>query len=293
MKIILQVSGGIGKSVAATAVCRAIKKQYPDSKLFVISGYPEVFSPSPIVDRSLSFNDLHYFYPEHIEGQDFLPLLHDPYHAPGFLRQEGHLIKVWCEMFGIAYDGEQPEIHLTSKEYSSFGTMFQSPKPIMIIQTNGGVPNQTDKYSWARDMPIATAQQVVNAFKDTYNIVHLRRQDQLPLQHVYPLTTNFRAIAVAIAMSSRRLFIDSFAQHAAAALGKPSVVCWVANKPEQFGYELHRNIIAHPPTLKPDYKNSIFTPFNIAGQPNEFCYNNESEIFDAAQIIAALNNMPA
>ena len=29
-KVILSINGGIGKSVAATAVCRAIKKHYPD-----------------------------------------------------------------------------------------------------------------------------------------------------------------------------------------------------------------------------------------------------------------------
>ena len=32
MKIIFQIDGGIGKSIAATAVCKAIKKQYPKSK---------------------------------------------------------------------------------------------------------------------------------------------------------------------------------------------------------------------------------------------------------------------
>ncbi len=288
MKIILQVNGGIGKSVAATAVCKAIKNQYPDCKLLVISGYPEVFNPSQVVDRALSFNDLHYFYPEHIEGQDFLPLLQDPYLAPDFIKQEGHLIKVWCEMFNITYNGELPDIYLTGKEKSSFGTMFQSPKPIMVIQTNGGVPNQTDKYSWPRDLPLATAQKIVNAFKDEYNIVHLRRPDQLVLQNVTPLSTDFRSIAVLLTMSKKRLFIDSFAQHTAAALGLPSVVCWIANTPSQFGYEMHTNIIAPPPTLKPDYKNSVFTKFNISGLPSEFCYNSEDEIFDADAIIEIL-----
>ena len=39
MKIIFQIDGGIGKSIAATAVCKAIKKQYPTDKLIVITGY--------------------------------------------------------------------------------------------------------------------------------------------------------------------------------------------------------------------------------------------------------------
>ena len=191
-------------------------------------------------------------------------------------------------MLGIAYNGELPELFLTSKEKTSFGKMFESPKPILAVQSNGGVPNQTDKYSWPRDLPMATAQKVVNAFAGAYNVVHIRRQDQLQLQNTYPVTAEFRALAVLILMSEKRLFIDSFAQHAAAALGKPSVVCWVANVPEQFGYEMHTNIIANAPTLQPEYRNSVFSQYNIMGQVTEFPYNNEEEIFDADMIIEAL-----
>ena len=288
MKIIFQVSGGIGKSIAATAVCKAIKTQYPKAELIVLSGYPDVFAPNPHVSMSLTFNNLNYFYPQHIEGKDTKLFLHDPYHETEFIYQRGHLIKVWCEMFGIKYNGELPELFLTSKEKTSFGTAFTSPKPILAIQTNGGVPNQTDKYSWPRDLPMATAQKVVNAFAADYNVVHIRRQDQLPLQNTYPVQADFRALAVLIAMSEKRLFIDSFAQHTAAALGKPSVVCWVANVPLQFGYEMHTNVIANPPTLQPEFRNSVFSKYNITGQVTEFPYNSEDEIFDADKIIDIL-----
>jgi hypothetical protein len=47
MKIIFQIDGGIGKSIAGTAVCKAIKAQYPKDKLYVITGYPEVFLCNP------------------------------------------------------------------------------------------------------------------------------------------------------------------------------------------------------------------------------------------------------
>ena len=288
MKIIFQVSGGIGKSIAATAVCKAIKVQYPKAELIVLSGYPDVFAPNPNVSMSLTFNNLNYFYPQHIEGKDTKLLLHDPYNETDFIYQRGHLIKVWCEMFGIKYNGEMPELFLTGKEKTSFGTAFVSPKPILAIQTNGGVPNQTDKYSWPRDLPMATAQKIVNTFAADYNVVHIRRQDQLPLQNTYPVQADFRPLAVLISMSEKRLFIDSFAQHAAAALGKPSVVCWIANVPSQFGYDLHTNIIANPPTQQLELRNSVFSKYNISGQVSEFPYNNEDEIFDAERIIEAI-----
>ena len=291
MKIIFQIDGGIGKSVAATAMCRAIKTQYPNDKLIVITGYPEVFLCNPNVDKVFNFNNLNYFYEDHIEGQDVKMLLHNPYLETDFITNGGHLIKVWCEMFGIKYNGEQPEVFINNREQTFFGNQFgNSQKPIMLLQTNGGAPNQPNKYSWTRDLPTATAQKIVYAFANDYNIVHIRREDQIPLQGTTPIQADFRAIAVLISMSAKRLFIDSFAQHTAAALGLPSVVCWIGNTPSQFGYELHTNIIANAPTLKPELRHSVFSKYNISGNATEFPYNNEDEIFDVDVIIEALRS---
>lgn len=290
MKIVLKIDGGIGKSVLATAVCKAIKTQHPNSELIVITGYPEVFEGNRRIYKVYRHNELMYFYRDHIDGQsDTKFCLQEPYVETDFIHRRGHLIKVWCEMNGIKYNGELPELFLTHKEKKSFGQMFLSPKPILLIQTNGGMPNQTDKYSWPRDMPFDTAQKVVNAFVATHNIVHIRRKDQPTLQNVYPVEGGFRQLAVLISMSDKRLFIDSFAQHTAAALGLPSVVFWVANVPSQFGYEMHKNIIANPPTLEPELRNSVLLQYNTNGPESEFPYNNEEEIIDAQVLIDALN----
>jgi hypothetical protein len=95
-----------------------------------------------------------------------------------------------------------------------------------------------------------------------------------------------------VALQQLRLAIqvrlDSFAQHTAAALQKPSVVLWIANIPGQFGYEMHTNIVAAEPTVKTDIKNSVFTKYNIVGPPSEFPYNSEDEIFNEERIISAI-----
>ena len=296
MKIIFQVSGGIGKSIAATAVCKAIKTQYPKAELIVLSGYPEVFAPNPHVSMALGGGNLHYFYQQHIQGQeqDTRLFIHDPYHTEDFIYQRGgHLIKIWCELYGIKYNGELPELFLTGKEKTSFGTFLNTPKPILAIQTSGGLPNQTDKYSWPRDLPMATAQKVVNAFAQDHTVIHIRRPDQLQLQNAFHATGTIRQLAVLILKSEKRLFIDSFAQHAAAALGMPSVVCWIANIPEQFGYEMHTNIIANTPTLPPELRNSVLSKYNISEDVTAFPYNNEDEIFDADMIIEVLKKSTA
>jgi len=156
MKIIFQIDGGIGKSIAATAVCKAIKAQYPKYQLLVITGYPEVFLCNPHVDKVFNFNNLNYFYQDYIEGHQVKIMSHNPYVETDFIMERGHLIKVWCKMFGIKYSGEQPQLFINNRELSFFSNQLgQSQKTIMVLQTNGGAANQQNKYSWTLDLPTA------------------------------------------------------------------------------------------------------------------------------------------
>jgi hypothetical protein len=93
---------------------------------------------------------------------------------------------------------------------------------------------------------------------------------------------------VLISLSRKRLFIDSFCQHTAAALELPSTVCWITNKPNVFGYEFHDNILSNTFTVKPELRNSYLSKFNISGDLLEFPYNNESEIFNIDIIISSI-----
>jgi hypothetical protein len=288
MNIIFQISGGIGKCIMATAVCTAIKKKYPESNLIVVSAYPDVFLNNKEVHRAYVFNGLSYFYDEYIDGKEFLVFANDPYLETGHIRQDEHLLKTWCEMFGLEYAGEQPAIHLTQREVKYFQNKFASEKPIMLLQTNGGAQTE-HKYSWARDLPSAAVIKVIKHFKNDYAIAHIRREDQLSYNDTIPVTDTFRALCVLLTMSSKRLLIDSFAQHASAALELPSTVCWVSNKPEVFGYDLHDNILANKFTTKPELRNSYLSKFNIAGDLIEFPYNSEDEIFNVEAIVKSLS----
>ena len=95
-----------------------------------------------------------------------------------------------------------------------------------------------------------------------------------------------------ILRSEKRALIDSFAQHTAAALRKPSTVLWIANKPNVFGYNIHDNIIAKPETGKPDLRYSFLSKYNITGAPNEFPYIDERDMFDVDKIIESIMNQP-
>lgn len=288
MNIVFQINGGIGKCVMATAVCEAIKKQYPESKLIVVSGYADAFLNNPFVDRAFNFGGFSYFYEEFIQGkEDFKVFAHDPYLQTEHLYQKEHLIETWCEMFGVKYNGELPKIHLTDREVNFFKNKYASDKPIMIIQPNGG-GDQNLKYSWSRDIPYQNVVDAINEFKEEYNILHIKREDQLGYENTYAVTDSFRSLVVGISLSSKRLFMDSFAQHVAAGLGLASTVCWIANKPEVFGYEIHDNIVHNPFTKKPELRNAYLSQFNIGGDLLEFPFNSETEIFNSQDLIDSI-----
>jgi hypothetical protein len=289
--VIFQIDGGIGKSIMATAVCEAIKKQYPKAQLIVITGYPEVFMCNPNVDKCLSHNDLSYFYQDYIEGKKVLAFLHNPYFETAFIERKKHLIELWCEMFGIEYNGEEPKLYLTQREIDFYSKQFYSEKPIFVIQTNGGAPEQGMLYSWSRDIPFLVSQLVVDSLASEYNVVHIKREDQPSLENTTPVSADFRALAVLIQMSTGRLLMDSFAQHVAKALGLDSVVLWIANTPLQFGYANNTNIVVNAETKSPELKHSVFSKYNIVGQPLEFPYNDESEIFDVKEVIDQVKNL--
>jgi len=287
MNIIFQISGGLGKSIMATAVCSAIKKKYPEANLIVVSAYADVYLNNPNVHRAYNFGGFSYFYDEFIDGKEFKIFANDPYLETAHIKQNEHLIKTWCEMFDVPYNGEMPELFLTEREKQFYLNKFTADKPIMVIQTNGGAQTE-HKYSWARDLPASLVTKLIDTYKDDYHIAHIRREDQLGYENTIPVTDSFRGLCVLLALSSKRLLIDSFAQHAAAALDLSSTVCWIANKPKVFGYELHDNIQSNPFTNKPELRNAYLGKFNIAGDLIEFPYNSENEIFDLETIIESL-----
>jgi len=285
--VIFSINGGIGKCIAATAVCSAIKKKYPNEDLIVVSGYPEVFIGNPNVKKTFAFGNLNYFYQDYIENKEVEVFLQDPYLTTDYIKESKHLIQLWCELFGLEYKGEMPEMFLTKREIEFFQKQVQVEKPIMMLQSNGGA-DANKKYSFARDLPSSVVTKVVNHFKDKYVIFHVRRDDQIGYQDTIKVSGQLREILAISMLSQKRLLIDSFMQHSMAALNMPSSVCWITNNPKVLGYEMHDNILANPFTIQPELRGSYLSKFDISGNPLEFPYNSEDEIFDVDKIIASL-----
>jgi len=287
MNLVFQINGGIGKCIAATAVCSGLKKKFPNDDLIVVSGYPEVFINNPYVKKSLNFTNLQYFYQDYIDNKEVKFFLQDPYLTTDYIKEAKHLIQIWYDIFDLKYENQQPEFFLTQREIELYQRQVQVDKPIMMLQTNGG-GDANKKYSWARDIPTSVAVKIVEEFSKDYAIFHVRRDDQIGFQNTIQLTGQLRQILAISLLSKKRLVMDSFLQHALAALKLPSVALWVVNSPKVFGYDLNTNILCNPFTMRPELRNSYLSKFNIGGDELEFPYQNETEIFNVDEIIAKL-----
>lgn len=291
--IVFSIEGGIGKCILGTAICEAFAEQMPNKKLIVVSGFPEVFLNNPNVHRSFSFTNIQYFYDEYVKERDTKIFVHNPYGTSDYIYKRKHIIQIWCELFGLTYDAKyHPKIYITQREQDFFSRQVNVDKPILLLQTNGGADNQPVKYSWARDIPISLAQKVVNYFSSEYAILHVRRNDQFILENTLQVTGNFRELCVFASMSSKRLLMDSFLHHLCSSLYLPSSVLWIVNSPVVFGYHFNKNIQSNPFTNKPELRGSFLQEFNITGEPLEFPYHSEDEIFNINEVIDSLEKKP-
>ena len=245
--IIFHVEGGIGKNIMATAVAAAIKKKHPDRDIITIGSWPAIWFNNPNVERFYQLGNTPYIFEDYIRDKDTLIMKQEPYHHHGYINKKVHCIQAWCELLGVDYNGEKPEIYLTHSESENARMQFDSSdKPIFLIQTNGG-PMGPDRapMSWVRDAPLPNVLEMIEPFFDKYNPVQIRTEHQPGFENMpWVASPNVRELIALIKWSSKRLLIDSFAQHAAMALEKKSTVLWPMDNVKALGYDFHDNIVS-------------------------------------------------
>ena len=290
MNIIFQIDGGLGKSIMATAIVKVIRKRYKNSKIIVVTGYSDVFLNNPHINEVYHHNNINGFYLKYIKDQDCKIFTEDPYRRSEFiLEKPKNLLKTWCELFGLRYNNEQPQIYLTQPEIDYFSPYYKTDKPILAMQVNGGPAGLGYQYAWTRDIPEPIILELIEHYKNDYSIIHIKREDQKIYPDTMQALDGFRSIAILFQLSSKRLLMDSFGQHMTAALNLKSTVCWVATKPEIFGYKLHDNIKSNPFTKEPNYQNTQYQVFGLSEGISSIPYNDLREIFDVNKIVESIN----
>jgi hypothetical protein len=292
---IFHLEGGLGKHVAATAVARTIKKNHPERELIVVCAYPEIFINLKFISRVYRHGNTPYFYQNYIKDKDFLMFKHEPYFTTEHLKKEFSLIENWCNLYGLNYSGELPEIVFNSRQRQYNNKIWSRPKPIFLIQTNGGpLENQPYPYSWTRDIPPHLHLPIISEFKKTHHIIQICREESQAIndpsvETIYKPMSNIELFGL-VEQSDARLLIDSSLQHAAVALNRPSTVLWIGTSPKIFGYEYHENIVANLNDEEHKLPDSYLFDYNFLGTLHECPVIDQTTMFDLNDIINTFNS---
>lgn len=272
---IFSMEGGLGKAIAATAMPEIIANNHPDRKVIVVTPWPEVFLNNPFVYRVFRLGNHPYFYKDYIYTKDSLIFKGEPYFTSDHIHKKRHIILSWCEMFNLKYKGETSRLIYNAAELQSVVQKWANrSKPILVLQTNGGLYQNQKPYCWTRDIPSVQAQQLVNSLKDKYHIYHVSRPNSFKLENVelIPELPKRELLSILLA-SQKRILIDSCLQHAAAAFKLPSTVLWIGTSHETFGYQMHNNIY---PTVQKNMDHlidSFLFDYSFDGFDHEYPYD--------------------
>lgn len=292
---IFHLQGGIGKHIAATAVARVIKNNHPDRKLIVVCAYPEIFINLSYVDKVYMLGNTQYFYQEYIHNKDSIIFYHEPYYTTNHIHKRKPLIENWCELYNLKYSGETPELVFNKLQYDISKKFWQRKKPLMLIHTNGGMMTTDAKpYSWTRDMPAETAQEIVDHYKKDYHIFQITKLNSIKLkdaEHIFATQEHSLSLMELFSLllhTKKRLLIDSCLQHASYAMKKPSTVLWNGTSPVVFGYNMHDNIATNIPY---EFKlpGSYLFDFDFNGNEIEYPFLNNERLFKTEEIIESIN----
>ena len=241
--IIFESIGEASKDILATAVVAALHRTYPEMPIVVTSLHPEIWLHNPDIYRVYRPDTAGYFYDDYIALGTAKIFRLDPYHTDAFLTKGAHILEAWCDLIGIPYKGEQPRLFLTAREQEVAQKMLAGDKPIFLIQIHGEGNDMPYPLPWSRNAEVAVADEVVAAMlKDGYRVLQIAPPGAPLLTGVTQLTLDNRLLIAALPYTTKRLFIDSFPQHAAAALNLPSVVLWNTLDETRHGHALHKNI---------------------------------------------------
>lgn len=280
--IIFVVDGGIGKAICATAVVKRVAEEFPDKRIIVMTGYPDIFMYNPNVYKVFNFGNPLYFYDDYVNKESFVIRV-EPYTDYGYMSEEEHIITAWCRMIGIERKDAVPEMFFLDNELEAAKAYVSKltagfKKKFVVFQWVGGiVPGAKDELSMLdainrmhrRSLTKSVAQKVANKLIARDYVVGSVQHENFPdiqgTERLFFPNSPARGIIALLKYSDCFIGIDSFIHHGAMAFNKKGVVIWGGTNPKKLGYDHHTNLT----------KVACKTPF---------CHRPDSYVFDATSI---------
>jgi len=301
--LVLVVNGGIGRNIMATAVVRNLKKAYPDKKIVVMCGVPEIFLKNPNIYRVYSLANPVYFYEDFIKNRKSPVLNVEPYQHYDYTYKSRHFVQCWCEMLNIECDSVYPEMFFTEMENKlaeNFVKLFD--RPFVLCQFEGGkIPEGKDEKNriiarnamYRRSLPEQLQVKIVDELNTMGFKVGVVAHENVYIpgccdRIFYPT----RAVIALSQYATAMIVIDSFLLHGSAVFQKPALALWSGTSPEQLGYDCHvnlRNKVCDTPECH--RPNSYFFDIEPNGYQWECSHNNKCCDYEPKTVIEAFDQM--
>ena len=217
VNLLLHINGGLGKVIMATAVIASYKRTFPDAKVIVVSGYPEVFVNNPYVYKNFPFATPN-LWSDYYGNPDWKVSAHDPYMEQSWIKNESkHLIEIWCKLLGVTSVQNTPLLYFSGPELDELNAMIKVDKPLMVVQSTGGA--HAAARSWTRNPPPSEFNDYLAQYMETHFVLHLAVPETPLLSNVHQRVDNLnrRQAMALIHYASAFVGIDSFGLHARAA----------------------------------------------------------------------------
>jgi len=244
--LLLHINGGIGKCIMATAVIRSYKKANPESKIVVVSGYPEVFINNPDVHKNFPFSTP-YLWQDYYSQPGWKVSAHDPYMEESWIKNEKvHLIDIWCRLVGVESVQKTPILHFSGPEVDELLRMIATDKPLLVVQSTGGA--NPGSRSWTRNPPHNEFDEFLGSFRETHFIAHLCLPETPVLTNAHQRIENLsrRQAMCLIHYAAEFVGIDSFGMHARAAnptSGPTTIFFPLEESVSRLGYDSFTNLV--------------------------------------------------
>jgi len=307
--ILVTSEGGLGKVISSTAVIRALKKQYPDKKIYVVSGFPEVFMYNPHVYRTYNFNNPLYLYDDLI-NEDTHVVSVEPYKDYDYINGNSHLIESWCKLLDIPCDGLNPDLFFIEQELDAASMRITelkkeynaSHKKVLLLQWIGGkIPEKPDPQyvkgalasMYIRHIPEPVINEIVQKIKDKYLILNFAHAHFPDIKDTVRCFHKLRETLALLSQGDSFIGIDSFVMHACASpqLNKSGIVCWAGTNPKKLGYDIHINlekkVCSTPQCHRP---NSYLFDIGQDGKPWSCPYGELCTKYTSEEILTELAN---
>lgn len=298
-RLVIGLSGGIGKHVSFTALLPKLKEKYEE--IYIGTPYANVFAGNPYVTKINPFMNGEFY--KNIMCQDDTRLVSsDPYDHQDFVKKKIHLLEAWGDLCGIKIENGMnltTEVYLTETEKYNYDRAKSEINKVtkdkyILIQLNGGQSplnyqegnaQQFDfsKEGTVRFYPFDYYVELVKSLRKKYpghSIIRYGLSNEpVPSEIANDVMTlgmplgDFKTYYMLSKKAAGVICIDSSLQHITAGI-KKSVVIWGQTAPEHFGYSFHKN-------LRNETRDSYayFRPF---GDPYEnTMFPNPEEVIEA------------